>query len=877
MNDRRNYSEMKKIATKQFNKQQLLLAKTAATGLEAYYWELIKEMSSLVETPDIQQMSPGILHYLQHACLGYPPRTSIRLLDRNGILRFIYPFEGWRKKLIGGDYSKEPYFQKSHINGHVNITGLLTNEHGKARIRVAMPIYLTNKAKRVEVGDVSGVTFIRIEPEKIKSGGFIGVMVASFDMQAVSHEFISTIISGKTGYAWVLGNNGIFLAHHHKEFIGRKAFAIRTQKDPHMSYEDIKRIQQQMLEGKEGTGRYISGWHRKQKGKIEKLIAYAPVHLGSTIWSVAVCAPVSEVEEIVQVVSKSGRNRLWLTILILMIGGVAIFIPSYRWSHYLEQAVEKRTRELTENIADLKRTEKTLQYSERRYRLLTENITDIIWTMDMNMRLTYISPAVTLVRGYSVEEAMAQTLKENLTPASLEVAMNVYAEEMAKEEMEQKNQSRSLTMDLEHYCKDGSTVWVETKITGLRDPDERLVEILGISRDITERKRAEEEKAKLEALLLRSQKMEAIGTLAGGIAHDFNNMLFPVMGYTGMMLEDKSVSDQNRGYLNKVLDSVKRASDLVRQILTFSRQSKDELRPIKVQLIVKEALKLLRSLLPANIEINQKIDNDSGLILADSTKIHQVIMNLYNNAYHAMQEKGGVLEVSLTDIEIKPADFAGLDLDPGQYLYLKVSDTGQGMDSAVIERIFDPYFTTKENGKGSGLGLSIVYGIVKEYGGNIKVYSEPGKGSAFNIYLPMIKGDIVSSKLAADDETLPTGHEHILLVDDNVHIVDMIQQMLQRGYRVTARSSSIEALEAFRAQPDKLDLVITDMTMPNMTGDKLASKLMNIRRDIPIILSTGFSEMMDEEKAKALGIREFILKPVVISQMANSIRKVLDS
>jgi CheY-like chemotaxis protein len=314
----------------------------------------------------------------------------------------------------------------------------------------------------------------------------------------------------------------------------------------------------------------------------------------------------------------------------------------------------------------------------------------------------------------------------------------------------------------------------------------------------------------------------------------------------------------------------------VTQILTFSRQGAKEQRPLQASLIVKEALKMLRASLPATIEIQQNVENDSGRITAHPTQLHQVFMNLCTNAAHAMRDEGGVLEVSLADVELDSQFTAAHpNLNPGPYLRLTVNDTGHGIDPSIIDRIFEPYFTTKEEGEGTGLGLSVVERIVKSCGGDITVYSEPGKGTTFNVFLPRVEREVPAETKSL--ASLPTGKGRILFVDDEDTLVRLGKQMLERlGYEVTTRTGSIDALEAFSAQPGEFDLVVTDLTMPKMTGVELAEKLMAIRQDIPIILCSGFSERVTKEKAKATGIREVVMKPIVSSEIAEVIRKLLD-
>ena len=383
--------------------------------------------------------------------------------------------------------------------------------------------------------------------------------------------------------------------------------------------------------------------------------------------------------------------------------------------------------------------------------------------------------------------------------------------------------------------------------------------------------------AKYERQLQQVLKIQAIGTLAGGIAHDFNNILFPILGYTELTMDEVSEDSVAHKNLQEILKAANRAKELVTQILTFSRQSGQERKPIQVQYIIKEALNLLRASIPASIEIICKIEKGCRPVMGDATQIHQVIMNLCTNAYQAMQEKGGKLEVSLSEVDIGYEEtIEKIGMQPGRHLQLLVKDEGCGMDSAVMERIFEPYYTTKEQGKGTGLGLSVIHGIVKNHSGDIAVTSAPGKGTTFKVYLPIIEDADVLTEFEPSNGAA-RGNEHILLIDDEAQIISMEQQMLENlGYQVTARTDSMEALREFSQEPQNFDLVITDMTMPQMTGDELAQKLLDIKPDIPVILCTGFNEDITEEKALSMGIQKFVMKPVIKSDLAATIRSVLD-
>ncbi len=390
-----------------------------------------------------------------------------------------------------------------------------------------------------------------------------------------------------------------------------------------------------------------------------------------------------------------------------------------------------------------------------------------------------------------------------------------------------------------------------------------------------QRMRAEEEKNELEKRLRQAYKMESIGTLAGGIAHDFNNILSAIFGYTELSLgetEPGSFLDSN---LKNVLSAARRAKELVAHILAFSRQSEQELMPIQLKPIVKEVLKFIRASLPATIEIRQNIKGDPN-ILADPTQIHQVLMNLCTNAGQAMSGGTGILEVTLETMELDEAFTSRHPgLNAGVHVKLAVSDTGHGIPSEIMDRIFDPFFTTKERGQGTGMGLAVVHGIVKTFGGQITVYSDRTKGTVFNVFLPAIEQR--AAEKARPSRKPEGGNERILFVDDEKTLVDLGVTMLgSLGYDVTGETSSPTALEIFSRTPDDFDLVITDLTMPQMTGDRLAREMMEIKPDIPIILCTGFSASVNEESAMAMGIRAFVKKPILNHQIAEIIRKTLD-
>ncbi len=415
------------------------------------------------------------------------------------------------------------------------------------------------------------------------------------------------------------------------------------------------------------------------------------------------------------------------------------------------------------------------------------------------------------------------------------------------------------------------------------DENSHLKGIVQVVRDVTENKNSEKEHRMLQEQLIQAQKLEAMGTLAGGIAHDFNNILAAVMGYTELTLLSLPEKSQMADQLNQVIKASLRAKELVDQILTFSRQTTQDFQPQPVQigLIIKEALKLIKSTFPSTIQLRRNIVSN-GKVVIDPGQMHQIIMNLCTNAKHAMEPDGGILTVELSDLDIEPHAKIldqNPDLQPQSYIRLAVKDSGHGMTPKVVKRIFEPYFTTKEKDVGTGLGLAMVHGITKSCGGAVSLQSKVGKGTEFFVYLPRTDSDQALKETSESKALLQalTGNERILFVDDELDLVVLGRGMLEHlGYQVVAKNNAIDALKEFREKPNHFDAVVTDMTMPKMTGERLAQEIKKIRPDIPIILCTGFSEQINAQKAKAIGIKAFLMKPLTLNRLAKTVRAVLD-
>lgn len=422
--------------------------------------------------------------------------------------------------------------------------------------------------------------------------------------------------------------------------------------------------------------------------------------------------------------------------------------------------------------------------------------------------------------------------------------------------------------------KDGGKALLDTLRTPFWGPNNMPLGWVTISRDITAQVAAREEHQKLSRRLKQAQKLEAIGTLAGGIAHDFNNILSSVIGFTELAEEDAPEGSMLEDNLNEVLQAGLRAKELVSQILTFARQSDEKIKPVRVSLIAKETSKLLKATLPTTIQIQNDLRSEA-LVMCDPTQIHQVFMNLCTNASHAMEKNGGYLTITLNDTEISGAIADKHHLSPGHYLELRISDTGTGIAAEHLDKIFEPYFTTKPQGEGTGLGLAVVHGIVTGCDGAIDVDSHIGKGTTFTLYFPKARQTkpVVDSK----PKNLPRGNEKILVVDDEAGITKVNSQVLQRhGYSVATCTNSLAALELFRSDPHHFDLLLTDMTMPGISGDGLSREIRNLQPDIPIIICTGYAKKLSHQRAKEIGINALIMKPLSKNTLLYTVRKVLD-
>ena len=772
--------------------------------------------------------------------------NGIFVLDGSGGLWADYPIKDQTR---GQNFAFREYFQRTMAEGR----GVISVPYRSARTGALV------------------VTFTALL--RGPSSEVLGVLGCSIKL--LSPDTLAGIPStkiGRTGYLYVFDHSRLMIMHPQEERI------LQRDVPPGANI-----LFDAALEGFEGVGETVNS-----RG-VPMLVSYRQIP--GTDW---ILAAQQEQREAYAPI-REARNRIIFGIIVAILAAVFIGILSIqkitkplrqlreaalRYGRLVDQSqtstqqVKDELRsELTsihsrDEIGDLTNafvdmmdklhnTLQSLSASARDWSRTFDSVSDAIYLLDAQSRIVRINKAASQLLKVTPGEAVGQHCYQLMHGSDTPPDYCPHLRTLATGE------------PAHHELRDSLSAHIyDLYTTPLVDDQGKLIGTVHITRDITE-------KEELGKQLRQAQKLEAIGTLAGGIAHDFNNILGAVMGYTELTLRGVPSESREYRFLLEAINAANRAKELVKQILTFTRQREQERKPMEMGVVVKEALKLLRASLPTTIDIRQSISSN-GVILGDPTQIHQIIMNLCTNAHHAMRATGGILEVALTDVTVAGAMAAQLGVLPGSYLELMVHDTGHGMDTPVLERIFDPYFTTKSSGEGTGLGLAVVHGIVKQSAGAIQVASTPGEGSSFHVFLPRVDlpGQKPAKYLAGDS---PRGTERILFVDDEQALATIASTMLgQLGYDVTIMTSSTEALERFQSQPGFFDLLITDQTMPGMTGTELAHRALHIRSTLPVILYSGFSEEITAEKVRAMGIKEFLMKPLALEELARVIRRVLD-
>ncbi|VAX18928.1 signal-transducing histidine kinase; PAS/PAC domain protein [hydrothermal vent metagenome] len=551
---------------------------------------------------------------------------------------------------------------------------------------------------------------------------------------------------------------------------------------------------------------------------------------------------------------KNGRNHSF-EYRMMTSGGV------YKWFYdsvtvEVDKGVPIKARSIIMDITKRKQAEENLS----RLSTAIECAAESVLVTDVEGVIRYVNPAFKNVSGYSPKEVLGQTPR------------------VLKSGKQDDSYYQNLWETITHgevwrghvvnKRKNGEMYEEESTISPIKDSSGVITGFVAVKRDVTK-------EALLEKEIRQTQKMNAIGAMAGGIAHDFNNILMPIIGYATILQETGNLDAETKSYIESISNAGRRAKELIKQIMTFSRRSEHSFQPIEIYHILKEALILQRAAIPSTIRIEEDMDSRVGVIMADPTQMHQVITNLSTNAAYAMKETGGVMKITLKTVELEKdiQDTQGGPSDK-KYLLFSVSDTGSGMSQDILGNIFDPFFTTKPEGEGTGMGLAVVHGIIKNHGGLLEVESIVGKGSTFKVYIPKL--EIESVDTPPEEDIAQRGDERILLVDDEELITSMLKETLEKlGYHVTSFTSSVKALEVFQADSAAFDVVITDMTMPEMTGDKLSIEILKLRKDIPVIVMTGFSNLISFKKAKDIGIRELVSKPISPMELSEIIHRVM--
>lgn len=517
----------------------------------------------------------------------------------------------------------------------------------------------------------------------------------------------------------------------------------------------------------------------------------------------------------------------------------------------------------------------TLRQMEANYRTVFNSTLESIFIYEVETgKIRDVNEATLRMFDYTREDVLS------LSVGDLSSGGSTYNSERGREWIRRAYQEGPQLFEWQCRRKNGEVFWVEVALSRSATEDEG--QVIAVVRDISERKRAEETRAEEEKRLRQAQKMEAMGALAGGVAHDFNNILTAIIGYAELERDDLLAANRDIGNCEEIIKAGHRAKEIVRQILGFSRHEEQQFRAVEIGPVVREALRFIRATIPSTIEIEDSVTRQGCVVRCDATQIHQVVMNLCTNAYHAMRNQGsGILRVSLSPVSLQEREVTCVEgpVPAGDYVRLVVSDTGCGIEDANLERIFDPYFTTKNKGEGTGMGLSVVLGIVKITGGHVAVQSRVGSGTSFSLYFPQCRPEPETILASSDEAVLPRhGTGRILFVDDEEPLTRLGQRILENlGYQVRTQTSPVEAWAMFLQDPSFCDLVITDMAMPKMSGADLAQRILAVRPELPILLCSGFSETLDAQKAFDLGIREFLVKPVAKADLAAAVARCLGS
>ncbi len=823
------HKDFAKTVVSQTQQQLLSVAETTAKILEEHITKQSEALRFLATNPRFQKKlhkkimckkpEPDDEYCFLEELYGIHKDEvdALTAVDADGIMLHRHPFIESR---LGMDHLDKPgiaYVIREH---KPYVSKVFYNNSGELAISISEPVFYQDE--------------------------FVGLIRWMIQMDTIYKYFIEPIDAGREGCKWLMDERGIMIAHVTPDETGKHFIAHKKEKFPGHDWSSLVKVVTKATLGNKGTGLFIC----PKRGK--RIIAYMPVHLGNQIWSFGLSMNYSEIEG---AIIEHENNTILLSALILLLFGTGTFV------FFIAQKKKAKLKAETTHLKQIAKSAEALRESEQRYRSLFDDSRDAIHVTTKEGKFVDINQSALDLFGYTREEMLGLDVRK--------IYVNPDGRLLFQQEIENKGDVRDYEMKFRK--KDGTEIHCLNTSTVRRADDGTIIGYQGISRDVTEQRR-------LEAQLQQAQKMEAVGTLAGGIAHDFNNVLQAILGYVELLLMKKEKKDPDIRYLNQIDRSAQRATELTKQLLIFSKKVKSKLRPVDLNQEVIQIHELLQRMIPKMIDIELDLAEDIKIINADPMQLEQITMNLGINAKDAMPD-GGKLVFETKNITLDEGYCkAHAGAVPGEYVLLAISDTGHGMDKEILEHIFEPFFTTKEIGKGTGLGLAMVYGIVKSHNCHIVCYSEPGRGTVFKIYFPVLEEANVELSVESEKGAeIRGGHETILLVDDEESLLVLGQDMLrEHGYTTITVESGERAIEIYKREKDRIDLVILDIGMPGMGGYKCLQELLKINPEIKVIIASGYT---DSEKVKEVlehGAAGFISKPYRLTDMLDNLRKLLD-
>lgn len=813
-----SYREVRNNAVTEFNKQQMILAEQAASGITEFFSTLTGEFEFLVNMKDVSELNEnGKKILIDYLARKKPILTSISRMNSDGKLIWLTPYNS---KLINTDISYQKHVQHILKNQTPTLSDVFMAVQGYRAIAFHYPI--------------------------IKKGKFKGSIALLINFEYISKKYLENISIGDTGYAWMLSRDGIIIYDPVPGISGLSVYDTLNQ------FPEVIKTAESMMNGEKGTSNYHYNYVRNKKISLTlKHVAYTPVSIMNTHWSIAVSTP----EDYITANVRGFRNKSIIIALILLGVGI-IFIYFANKNIVLSNEIESR-----------KQNEIILKAQEENLRITLNSIGDAVIATDEKGIIKRMNPAAEETTGWSFTEAEGKFISEIyriINRQSGSVSENPF------DLVLRKRKKIEITNEFNLIKKSGTVIEISGSYAPINDLTGSIVGVILVFRDITEKNRVAEQ-------LHQAQKMDVVGQLAGGIAHDFNNMLSGIMGSAELLSHVAGDNPKLKYYIDIIIDSAKRSSNLTSQLLAFSRKGKRISTPVNIHDLIRAAIDLLERSIDKKISITTKLNAVHSFTIGDPTLLQNAILNLAINARDAMPD-GGSITISTTNLVLDDEliKLNAFNIEPGSYIEINISDTGKGIPREIISKIFDPFFTTKPAGKGTGLGLSSVYGTVKDHRGAITVYSEPGTGTIFKIYL--LQSDDTSGDVNRFESYITKGSGTILVIDDESIIRNTAQGILKAaGYEIILAEDGIKGIEIYSEEKDKISLVLLDMVMPKLSGIDTFRQLKSINPDVKVLFSSGFDSDITVQDLLKSGAKGFIQKPYLISDFTKLIDEIIRS